>query len=213
MHWRSLALSFDRATIRKDIFLTQCAAVRIACFVMVRNRKATLGIVMKTVLYALLTSLMCVTLSPAYSEEAVLTISGNVAEPETGSVWHFTLSDLEALPATTIETTTIWTEGLQGFEGVLLADLLDHVSAESGTILAVALNDYAVKIPTSDATEIGPIVAYKRGGDILSVRDRGPLWIIYPFDGNEIYRSEEYYSRSIWQLNRIEIVTEDQEDR
>ncbi len=164
---------------------------------------------MKTVFCALVTSSMFATLSPAYSEDAVLTISGNVAESGSGVAWHFSVSDLEVLPATTIETTTIWTEGLQSFEGVLLADLLEHVRAEGGTILAVALNDYAVKIPTSDATEGGPIIAYKQGGRVLSVRDRGPLWIIYPFDGNEIYRSEEYYSRSIWQLNRIEIVTED----
>ncbi|EEE35430.1 oxidoreductase, molybdopterin binding [Rhodobacteraceae bacterium KLH11] len=97
---------------------------------------------------------------------------------------------------------------MQSFEGVSLDVLLNHVQAEDGTIRAVALNDYAVTIPTSDAIEGGPIVAYSRNSRAMSVRDKGPLWIIYPYDTNEAYQSEEIYARSIWQLNRLEIVAQ-----
>ena len=68
---------------------------------------------------------------------------------------------------------------------------------------AVALNDYAVTIPASDAVEGGPIVAYAHNGQAMSVREKGPLWVVYPFDANDTYKSEEYYARSIWQLDRI----------
>ena len=141
----------------------------------------------------------------AFAGDIILTVSGKVATSTNNNLWEFDRAALEALPASTIRTTTIWTEGPQVFQGVSLAVLLDHVGAEDGTILAVALNDYAVKIPTTDAMEDGPIIAYQRNDAALSVRDRGPLWIIYPFDDNEIYRSEEYYSRSIWQLDHIVI--------
>ncbi|KIC48142.1 molybdopterin-dependent oxidoreductase [Tateyamaria sp. ANG-S1] len=146
--------------------------------------------------------------TPALADEVVLTVSGAVEAPAEGSAWEFDMVDLKSLPAERFETTTIWTEGPQQFEGVPLVVLLDHVGATGSTIRAVALNDYAVSIPVADAVEGGPIVAYGRNGDEMSVRDKGPLWIVYPFDDNEIYKSEEYYSRSIWQLDRIELVTE-----
>ena len=38
----------------------------------------------------------------------------------------------------------------------------------------------------------------------MSRRDKGPLWVIYPYHDNIDYRSETIYSRSIWQLDRIE---------
>jgi len=142
------------------------------------------------------------------SDDVVLTVTGDTAPSEQGDVWTFNLNALQMLPETTFETTTIWTDGVQAFEGISLADLMSHVGARQGEILAVALNDYAVKIPTSDAVKGGAIIAYRRGGAEMSIRDRGPLWVVYPFDGNEKYKSEEYYSRSIWQLDRIEFIAQ-----
>ncbi|GGX59709.1 oxidoreductase [Tateyamaria omphalii] len=147
--------------------------------------------------------------TPVFADEAVLTITGLVASPVEGGAWVFDMDGLKALPAESFETETIWTDGPQRFEGVPLFALLEHVGADGGTIRAVALNDYAVSIPSTDAIEGGPIVAYARNGDAMSVRDKGPLWIVYPFDYNDTYKSEEYYSRSIWQLDRIEIVPEE----
>ena len=106
----------------------------------------------------------------------------------------------------TIETSTIWTEGVNTFEGVPLKSLVDLAGAESGQLLASAINDYTIEIPVSDAVEGGPIVAFLFNGDRMSVRDKGPLWIIYPYDHSADYRSEVTYSRSIWQLDRIEVV-------
>ncbi|MTI03336.1 oxidoreductase [Roseibium sp. RKSG952] len=156
---------------------------------------------------------LCATLaisfaSAAYADEVLLTVSGDVGLKGNKNTWTFDRKALEALPSKSIDTTTIWTEGTQSFEGVSLDVLLDHVQAEQGIIRAVALNDYAVTIPTSDATDVGPIVAYLRDGKAMSVRDKGPLWIIYPYDANEAYQSEEIYARSIWQLNRLEVVAQ-----
>lgn len=143
--------------------------------------------------------------APAFAEDTVLTVSGSVAQPESGEVWTFDLAALQALPAARFDTTTIWTNGTQSFEGVPLVTLLEHVGATGSNLRAVALNDYAVSIPMADAIQGGPIIAYANNGQVMSIRDKGPLWIIYPFDDNETYKSEEYYSRSIWQLDRIEV--------
>lgn len=150
---------------------------------------------------------ICVS-TASFAGEVLLTISGDVAAGGTDRIWEFDRPALEALPVATVETTTIWTEGPQKFDGVALSVLMEHVGAETGSIRAVALNDYAVEIPTTDAIEGGPIVAYMRDCKEMSVRDKGPLWIIYPYDDNEAYKSEEIYARSIWQLNRLEVVAE-----
>lgn len=117
----------------------------------------------------------------------------------------YDLAALEALGPETIETSTIWTEGIQTFTGVPLWALVDDLGIDSGTLRAMAVNDYTIEIPVSDAVENGPILAYLRNGATMSVRDKGPIWVVYPYDENPKYQSEVIYSRSIWQLNRIAV--------
>lgn len=144
--------------------------------------------------------------SIAAAEDVLLSVYGNVAAAPEGNTWSFSEADLRAMPVVTFTTETIWTEGEQVFEGVSLHELLAHVGVGDGTLTATAANDYAVSIPVSDAVEGGPIVAYARNGQAMPLRDKGPLWIVYPYDDNEAYKTEEFYSRSIWQLNRIEAI-------
>ncbi len=39
----------------------------------------------------------------------------------------------------------------------------------------------------------------------MSVREKGPLWIVYPYSSSPEFQNEVIYSRSIWQLNRITV--------
>jgi hypothetical protein len=136
----------------------------------------------------------------------LLTVSGAVEVTNQGDAAQFDMEMLRQLPVTRIETETIWTEGKQVFEGVELSALLSAVEARGTRLSATAINDYAVEIPVSDAVGGGPIVAYMRNGAPMSVRDKGPLWVVYPYDTNADYRSEVTYARSIWQLDRIEVL-------
>ena len=136
----------------------------------------------------------------------LLTVSGAIAQTNAAGAAVFDRAMLEAMAPTTFATSTIWTEGTSVFTGVLLADLLEAVGAEGTTLRAVALNDYGVEIPVSDAVEGGPIVAYARDGAAMGVRDKGPLWIVYPYDSTPAYRTEVIYSRSIWQLHAVEVL-------
>ncbi|UWR22004.1 molybdopterin-dependent oxidoreductase [Sulfitobacter sp. S190] len=136
----------------------------------------------------------------------LLSISGDITTSSGESTLALDMGMLRALPETTFETSTIWTDGVHTFTGVSLADLMAELGVEDGTLVATAINDYAVEIPVSDAVEGGPIIAYLMDGEEMTVRDKGPLWVIYPYDSNADYRSEVVYSRSIWQLDRLEIV-------
>ena len=136
----------------------------------------------------------------------VLTISGDIAQTNVGDTLQFDHDMLRALDDTIIETTTIWTDGVRRFQGVSLKVLIDFLEISEGSLTAAAINDYAVEIPVSDATPDGPILAYLMDDEVMSVRDKGPLWVIYPYDSSAEYRSEVIFSRSIWQLDRITVV-------
>lgn len=136
------------------------------------------------------------------AKDVILTLS-STTQPDVMA--EFTLEELEALGERQFTTTTIWTTGSQTFSGVSLDVFLASQGVENGTILASAINDYTVEIPLADATADGPIIAYRMNGEEMSIRDKGPLWIVYPYDGNTDYQAEVIYSRSIWQLDRITI--------
>lgn len=136
----------------------------------------------------------------------LLTISGDATLTDGSDILVLDRDALVELPATTFETSTIWTDGVHSFTGVSLVDLAAELGVENGQFLATAINDYTVEIPFSDAIEGGPIIAYLMDGEEMSVRDKGPLWVIYPYDADADFRSEVIYSRSIWQLDRLEIV-------
>jgi hypothetical protein len=138
--------------------------------------------------------------------EIVLTLSGDIKFTNKDETAVFDMAMLESLGATTFETSTIWTEGVQTFVGVELQSLLEALGVKGGTLKASAVNDYAVEIPFSDAVDGGPIIAFRRNGAEMSLREKGPLWIVYPYDIIPEYKSELIYSRSIWQLDRIEVL-------
>lgn len=143
---------------------------------------------------------------PAPEGPVLLTVSGNIAVTNVGETAQFDLSMLQALGETDVVTDTIWTPGSHRFTGVLLETLLAAVGAEGADVSATAINDYTVEIPRADATEDGPIIAYAMDGKPMSRRDKGPLWVIYPYASDPKYRTEVIYSRSIWQLDRVTVV-------
>ncbi|MEP6320715.1 MAG: oxidoreductase, partial [Paracoccaceae bacterium] len=83
---------------------------------------------------------------------------------------------------------------------------LEVIGVNEGTLKATAINDYAVEIPLEDAVDGGPILAYLSNGVPMSVREKGPIWIVYPYDSDPKYQTEVIYSRSIWQLDRLETI-------
>lgn len=137
--------------------------------------------------------------------DPLLTVSGSIQNANAEGTAVFDMAMLKALPATTFSTSTIWTEGVRQFTGVQLSDLIAAVAADGSTLKATAINDYAIEIPMTDAIDGGPMLAYEIDGQEMSVREKGPLWVVYPYDLNDEYKSETIYSRSIWQLNAIEV--------
>ena len=134
----------------------------------------------------------------------VLSVTGLVAPAPAGG-WNFTLAELEGLGLVEMRTATPWTRGEQAFSGVPLLRLLEHVGARGELLRASALNDYTVEVPASDARNNGAILVTRLDGQPMKVRDRGPVWLLYPFSGRPDLDNARIHERAIWQLRRIEV--------
>jgi hypothetical protein len=114
-------------------------------------------------------------------------------------------AELDALPQHRIETHTEFTEGLTEFRGPLARDALAMVGVMQASELRMyAVNDYSVSVPFSDLETYDVVLATEMNGERLSVRNRGPIWLMYPLDGHPELRGSVYNDRLIWQLVRIE---------
>lgn len=58
-------------------------------------------------------------------------------------------------------------------------------------------------LPMEDFKKFNVILAMKRDGNYMPVRDKGPLFIIYPYDSDPQLQSQTYYTRSAWQVAKL----------
>lgn len=133
------------------------------------------------------------------ADKVILTISNKSAAAEV----QLTEAMLAKMPQKSMTLTTPWYPTAQTFEGPLLRDVLKLADIKSGNITLKALNDYAISIPVSDALQYDVIVARLLNGKPMSVREKGPLFIVYPFHEHEELRKTDYYRRCSWQLRSI----------
>lgn len=128
----------------------------------------------------LITALFLVALpviaSPVLAQEALLTV-----ETPAGKT-SYTREAFEALGTSGFSTSTIWTKGVQKFEGVALAKVLAENKIESGTLTLVAANEYQISMPVAEVLGAQALLATTRNGEVMNLRDKGPLWMVFPYD-------------------------------
>jgi hypothetical protein len=80
---------------------------------------------------------------------------------------------------------------------------LQAVGATGDTAVIVALNKYRAEVPLTDFAEHGVILASRKNNVPMPISDKGPLFVVYPFDEKPELNTEVYYSRSAWQVRSI----------
>lgn len=135
----------------------------------------------------------------------ILSVTGDISESNSPGGAAFDRAMLEALPQHGFETGTPWTDGVRSFRGPLLRDVLDAVGAKGATLRIVALDDYASEVPASDARDFDPILTLWLDDKKLRVRDKGPLWLVYPYDHDPALANDTIYKRSVSQIKSIEV--------
>lgn len=151
----------------------------------------------------LTTTLLAMTPNLLFSQ-TILTILG----PDEVVISEYSLSDMDALEQTVFETGNPYIDGLSTFSGPLLELIIDkagYPDPTSGFITLTALNDYQVKIPVTDFRSYDVMLATRRDGEEMSLRDKGPIWVIYPMSDNPMLRDPLFNGRLVWQLKSLQV--------
>jgi hypothetical protein len=145
---------------------------------------------------------------PAWQEKpqgpVILSISGALQCCPEG-IAYFDLERLDALPQTEVRTLTPWTDNSDRYSGVRLSELLKTLGAKGSTLSAMALNDYSTQFSTAALLQYPVILATRRNDQPMRIRDKGPIWIIYPLDDYPQLRTEEHHHAMVWQLKSLQI--------
>lgn len=88
------------------------------------------------------------------------------------------------------------------FSGPLVRTVMALAGGRGDTIHAVALNDYEIDVPVSDADDLPLLLATRMNGAPMSVANYGPTRFIYPTDGYDLDPAT-YDPRLIWQLQSL----------
>jgi hypothetical protein len=137
--------------------------------------------------------------------DVILSVDGMINNCNDGLEVHFDKAMIEALPKTEIRTENPWDHGPANYDGVLLRDLLKYVSADGRVLSIAALNDYRADLTVADVNKYDVILAFSRNGEDLSVRDKGPLFVVFPFTDVPELATESRYAQSVWQVNQITV--------
>jgi len=133
----------------------------------------------------------------------LLAVSGDIDRTTDGKEALFDRQMLESLGVITMAAISPLDDEPVEFQGVLLRCLLTAVGAHGDAVDAIALNDYVAEIPVSEAERHDVVIALSRQGHSISVREMGPLMILYPLEREPGLDTEAIKARSVRQLARL----------
>ena len=162
--------------------------------------------ILLALLLAMTSFVLASSLRAAESGPVILTVTGNVAQPNRGPMnpfedpvfdhlqarfdkgFTFTLADLKALPQKSVTAKYAgWPREVTA-TGPSLVDVLKAAGAEGKKILVQATDGYAPEFKGADVAQDKMILAVEADGKPLHMGGRGPLWLFGPagsFTGQE----------------------------
>ncbi|MEN3794170.1 hypothetical protein ABDX79_15860 [Fulvimarina sp. MAC3] len=115
-----------------------------------------------------------------------------------------TQQELAALPQKSILTKTPWHGEPTRFTGPTIDDLLGDDVDPSDDLYLTAVNDYLATGTVSFFRDSGAVFAIKENDAFLSIDNKGPVFIVFPFSEHPEMNNQMHYSRCVWQLVEIE---------
>ncbi|MBY5923935.1 MULTISPECIES: molybdopterin-dependent oxidoreductase [unclassified Halomonas] len=142
---------------------------------------------------------------PAPEGPVLLKMSGDIDNANVGNQLWLDRQMLEQLEGRELTTDTPWHRQASRFKGPLLRSVLELAGVRAGHIRVHALNGFVADIPVSDAQRYDVILAMSQDDNVMSVRNFGPLFVLYPFDDHPELHNETIQFRSVWQVDAIEV--------
>lgn len=148
----------------------------------------------------------CVLISAAlfsHSATAGSAVFLTLSDSDGEVVAQLTEDDLLAMEQVTVITENEFIDGTSEFSGPLARDVAAMIGDDLEMVQLTAVNDYAVEVPLEDFMKYDVIFALTQDGERFSVRDKGPIWVIYPMTDNVELQDRVYNDRLIWQLVKV----------
>jgi hypothetical protein len=137
--------------------------------------------------------------------QIVLTVTGAIESTNAPGRADFDVANLEHLGLSKLTTWTPWTKGEIEFEGVLARRVMEAVGARGTEVGAFALNEYQQTIPIKDFESYDVLLAFRMNGRPMRLRDKGPVWIVYPWSDHPELDDFVTRAKSVWQLNGLHV--------
>ena len=68
-----------------------------------------------------------------------------------------------------------------------------------------ALDSYKISFDYQRIKKFQPILALQVDGKLLTVRTKGPIWVILPLDKYEALDAAIYHDFMVWQLVKLDV--------
>ncbi|WP_136680540.1 molybdopterin-dependent oxidoreductase [Neptunomonas sp. XY-337] len=136
----------------------------------------------------------------------ILTLTGQLSFGNSHHGVELDMALLKALPTHQIKTKTPWTDGEAIYRGALLIELLDWAgAADASEVKLTALNNYSATLSLREIQRYPIVLAYEADGKKMRVRDKGPVWVVYPLSDFPELDTPKIHSHMVWQLRHIEV--------
>jgi hypothetical protein len=135
----------------------------------------------------------------------ILSVTGAISGAEGPGRIDFDLNALEQLGLTKLKTWTPWDRGRRRVRGRLGTAAHAGRRRSRYEVEARALNDYEEVIPIDDFHRYDVLLAVRMNGRLMRTRDKGPIWIVYPWSDHPELDDFATREKSAWQLNALHV--------
>lgn len=140
--------------------------------------------------------------APALASDPLFTLT-----PASGTTVAVTDTELTEIGSTEIKTRLVGeSEDVATVRGVLFSKLLEHYDVDAERLLVTGLDGYSAEIPVEELQDYPVLIAIEVNGERLSVRSKGPSWVIYPFTDHPEIHDQLREARSVWQIADISVL-------
>ena len=91
----------------------------------------------------------------------------------------------------------------QMVRGPLMRDLIAASGLTGTKIWVKALDGYEMDVPMEELKQVDVLAVTEVDGKPLTVRDRGPSWLVYPTVDRPDLRDPIHEARSVWQIKEL----------
>ena len=120
----------------------------------------------------------------------------------------FSEKQLQALPQKAFKTKHTWATVVQEFSGPLLTDVIQQICPQAKEVYLRSLDQYSVTIDFQKVVKYEAILALTIDGKPLTVREKGPIWLMINTDDLNI-AARTLDNMLVWQLYYIQVLTSD----